>query len=396
MKYYLLAIVVFIVGCKEKPKVEEQVNWYKGNLHTHTLWSDGDDYPEMIIEWYKERGYDFLALSDHNTFQDTVKWVPVTKSPVKIRAFERYMERFGKEWVETREDSTGIKVKLKTFDEFQSKLAADSNFILIRSEEITNSFEGKPIHVNGINLQEEVSQQTGGSVVEVMQKAVDAVNSQKERTGVPMFPHINHPNFRWGISLDDMIALNGERFFEVYNGHPLVNNYGDSAHISTEEMWDKINISYLRAGKPIMYGIATDDSHNYHLFGSQFSNAGRGWVVIRAAELNANQLVTAMENGQFYASTGVELEDFTVTESEFSVKVKSEEQVNYIIEFIGVRKDSDEIEVFQSTKEAEAVYKFTGDELFVRARITSNDLQLDPFQVGDYKMAWVQPVIPSK
>ena len=40
--------------------------WWKGNLHTHSLWSDGDDYPEMIVDWYKQHGYRFLALSDHN------------------------------------------------------------------------------------------------------------------------------------------------------------------------------------------------------------------------------------------------------------------------------------------------------------------------------------------
>src|SRR5205814_702981 len=27
--------------------------WWKGNLHTHSFWSDGDDFPEMIADWYK-------------------------------------------------------------------------------------------------------------------------------------------------------------------------------------------------------------------------------------------------------------------------------------------------------------------------------------------------------
>src|SRR4051794_5106800 len=40
--------------------------WWKGNLHTHTLWSDGDDFPEMVAEWYRTHDYNFLALSDHN------------------------------------------------------------------------------------------------------------------------------------------------------------------------------------------------------------------------------------------------------------------------------------------------------------------------------------------
>ena len=40
--------------------------WYKGNLHTHTLNSDGDSTPEDVVRWYREHGYDFLVLTDHN------------------------------------------------------------------------------------------------------------------------------------------------------------------------------------------------------------------------------------------------------------------------------------------------------------------------------------------
>ena len=40
--------------------------WLKGNLHTHTTNSDGDESPEHVAEWYHEHGYDWLCLSDHN------------------------------------------------------------------------------------------------------------------------------------------------------------------------------------------------------------------------------------------------------------------------------------------------------------------------------------------
>jgi len=40
--------------------------WWKGNLHTHSLWSDGDQFPEVVVDWYVRHGYQFLALSDHN------------------------------------------------------------------------------------------------------------------------------------------------------------------------------------------------------------------------------------------------------------------------------------------------------------------------------------------
>jgi len=67
-----------------------------------------------------------------------------------------------------------------------------------------------------------------------MQKNVDAVLAQEKKTGQPMFPHINHPNFGWGITAEELAQVRGERFFEVYNGHPGVRNYGDEAHASVE------------------------------------------------------------------------------------------------------------------------------------------------------------------
>ena len=35
------------------PLSAAEARWWKGNLHTHSLWSDGDDYPEMIADWYR-------------------------------------------------------------------------------------------------------------------------------------------------------------------------------------------------------------------------------------------------------------------------------------------------------------------------------------------------------
>ena len=37
--------------------------WFKGNLHTHTVNSDGDSSPDAVARWYKEHDYDFLAMA---------------------------------------------------------------------------------------------------------------------------------------------------------------------------------------------------------------------------------------------------------------------------------------------------------------------------------------------
>ncbi len=47
------------------------MNWYKGNLHTHTTRSDGTLTPDEIADLYRSRGYDFLALTDHWKISET-------------------------------------------------------------------------------------------------------------------------------------------------------------------------------------------------------------------------------------------------------------------------------------------------------------------------------------
>jgi hypothetical protein len=38
---------------------------FRGNLHTHTTASDGSFSAEQAIGWYRDEGYDFLAITDH-------------------------------------------------------------------------------------------------------------------------------------------------------------------------------------------------------------------------------------------------------------------------------------------------------------------------------------------
>lgn len=380
---------LLVITCKS-PETKP-LTWYKGNLHTHTYWSDGDEFPEMVLDWYKSKGYDFVALSDHNTVAQEEKWVVIQKSPLYETSFQNYLNKFGTEWVQFKTDTGRTQVKLKSFDEYKSKMGSDG-FLVIPSEEISNYVGKIPVHINATNIQELIPAPNGNTVAEAMQQSVDAVLKQREQTGLPMIPHINHPNFRWAITLDDMISLRGERFFEVYNGHFLVNNYGDSTHMSTEAIWDKINIAYANRNQPLMFGLATDDSHNYHQFGAAFANAGRGWIMVQAENLDASSLIAAMEAGNFYASTGVSLEEVSFENNELKIEVAAAESVNYKIEFIGVTKSDNEPRILKTVEGVAGSFSVTNEYLFVRALITSSKLQDNPFQNGDIEKAWTQPV----
>jgi hypothetical protein len=404
--------------CGAEPAGQDQVRWWKGNLHTHSLWSDGDDYPEMIAAWYKDQGYHFLAFSDHNILLTGERWINATNNRGGERALRKYQERFGPKWVETRTHKGVPQVRLKPLNEFRSLFEEPNRFLLIQSEEITDHHTNIPVHLNATNLRDFIPPAGGTSVFEVMQNNVNAVLEQRRQTGQPMFPHLAHPNFGYAITAEDLMRVQGEHFFEVYNGHPAVRNEGDAQRASAERMWDIMLAWRLTQEKPEpLFALAVDDTHNYHDFGSDKSNAGRGWVVVQADFLTPEHIVNAMEAGRFYASTGVSRRKVAREGNSISIAIDPAPGVSYQTQFIGTRKGfdpssepvlSESGEVLRTTRryssdigsvlaEVEGLnpsYTFRGDEIYVRAKITSSKVKENPYKAGEFEVAWTQPLQP--
>src|SRR5688572_29452458 len=127
-RVWLLTCVI-IAACGSAAIGAEQSTWWKGNLHTHSLWSDGDDYPEMIVDWYKQQGYHFLALSDHNILAQGNKWIHATTNKGGAVALDKYVKRFGANWVELRETNGARQVRLKTLAEYRNQFEAPGTFL---------------------------------------------------------------------------------------------------------------------------------------------------------------------------------------------------------------------------------------------------------------------------
>ncbi|MFQ3593404.1 MAG: hypothetical protein SNJ82_09505, partial [Gemmataceae bacterium] len=311
--------------------------WFKGNLHTHTLWSDGDDFPEMVADWYRRRDYQFVALSEHNVLAEGQSWVAIPAKSIRATALEKYLKRFGPSWVESRKNVLGItEVRLKPLAEFRSLLEQPGQFLLIPAEEITTNYIKRPVHLNAINLRDVIKPLVGDTVSETIRVNLRLAKEQAKKTSRRMLTFLNHPNFQWGVNLEEMLAVEELRFFEVYNGHPGVRNDGDAQRPSTERMWDillTLRMGKLRLG-PI-YGLATDDSHNYHQMAVGQSNPGRGWVQVRAVHLTAESIVAALERGDFYGSTGVELSELVNGPEEIRLRIKPKPGVTYRTQFVG-------------------------------------------------------------
>ncbi|WP_242093826.1 histidinol-phosphatase [Aestuariivivens sediminicola] len=394
MKFHTLTLLTLLLffSCKQEQSIAKQ--WYKGNLHTHSYWSDGDEFPEPIMQWYKSHDYQFVALTDHNTLAEGEFWKVIRSDSIYQNGFENYLNTYGDQWVNYTTDSLdNISVKLKTFEEYRPLFEENGRFLILQSEEISDGFNNKPIHLNATNIQKKIDPQGGESVSEVLQNNIDAVQKQSDQFNIPMMTVINHPNFGFALDLDDLIPLRNGIFFELFNGHPAVHNAGDSLHLSTERLWDLVNIAHIKANKPLLYGLATDDSHNYHMQGKKWSNAGRGWIEVRATALNPEALIEAMKAGDFYATTGIELKTLNFADNTLSIEVDEEEGHTYQISFIGCKQGKTEPEVLMTMSGASAQMKVTDELLYVRCKIVSSKLHDNPIEDIIYEMAWTQPVL---
>ena len=300
--------------------------WYKGNTHAHTLNSDGDSTPDDVVKWYREHGYQFLVLTDHNF--------------------------------------------LTSVDGLNALHGANEKFLVVRGEEVTDTFKDasrdSSIHVNALDASRLVEPQHGTSVLDTLQRNVNAI---RKEGGIP---HINHPNYRWSITADELRQVQNNRLFEIYNGHPEVNLAGGGGVPGLEEVWDSI----LTKGV-LLYGIAVDDAHVFKQPGNPaVAGPGRGWVMVRAPRLESRALLDAMERGDFYASTGVTLRDYIATRQKISVDVQVTGTSKYRIQFIGSGG-----RVLSEVAAPQAAYEIKGDEGYVRARVLESN----------GKMAWLQP-----
>ncbi len=305
--------------------------WFKGNTHTHTTRSDGDSEPEVVAQWYKDRGYDFLVLSDHNVLTD----------PAEAKV-------------------------------------GDESFLLIPGEEVSATFRSpsetsKPIHVNALGLEAVVEPvNESSSLADAVQKNVDAIRAANA------IPHVNHPNFRWAFTHQDLLAVTGYNLLEIHNGHPLVNNEGDATHAAMEVVWDIL----LTGGKRI-YGIGVDDAHHFTgEFAPERSNPGRAWVMVRAGSLDAHSILDSLETGNFYFTTGVVLTDATVSGNACEVLVDpTTTGGRFTTQFIGT-----DGRLLAETNANPARYELTGDEMYVRTKTMGEN----------GKAAWTQPAFVAQ
>lgn len=229
----------------------------KGNLHTHTTRSDGKLTPEEVIRLYREKGYDFLAITDHQiyNFKDFAPEEGLTILP-------------GVEF-----DNGWHKCEYGGFRCFHTVCIGSSR-------EEGNGFE-----------QDERLPSADAPTQEEYQPYLDEIHGKKNLT-----IHC-HPEWS-GTSARYFEKLKGNFAMEIWNSGGAYENDVDR----DAAYWDELLGQRIR-----IWGVAADDVHTLQHYGN-------GWVMVNA-ENNMNDILSALEAGAFYSSCGPEIYNFYVEDN---------------------------------------------------------------------------------
>ena len=274
--------------------------WYMGNTHTHARYSDENDTNDVpvIASWYREAGYDFLLLSEHN---DHV-----------------------------------VNKQVFCHDE-----ASDPpDFIMLCGLELSEKRHHTALGINSY---------IGGET-----SLQDGVERTVAAGGVPILNHPQDPV----VTARSFLETKGLNHLEVFNG----GRPEDTP--ATEKLWD--SLLSVPEGR-IVYAVAADDNHYKE------ANVGRGWIMVKAPALTKTDILESIRNGNFYATTGVILNDYQMKRNKISI----DSQNGDTIKFIGKNGA-----VLKKVIGRKATYKISGNEYYIRTKIINID----------GKMAWIQPI----
>ena len=244
--------------------------FYKAQLHCHSLNSDGKISVEEQKKLFKEKGYSVVAFTDHehlvdNSFLDDEEFLTITSCEVAIKEVAH----------------------MSTLKDRNMKAIHLNYYALDQHNVITPCYNSVYDHYTNDEIRK-ITKFEAEYEREFSPRGVnDMIRIAKEKGFLVSY---NHPNW----SLDNAVG------YLQYEGLDFVEIYNHSCTMSGEDSYIiKAFDDILRDGKKI-YATMCDDSHS---LGRMFG----GWVMINAPKLDYATIMSALQSGNFYASTGPEI-----------------------------------------------------------------------------------------
>lgn len=419
----------------ERAPAAPKKRWFKGNLHMHSQWSDGDPLPEWAVDWYKSHGYHFICPSDHNIFQadalrfdgfgfkpsppdlaafrgETSLWKAMSPKPgwpkLTQARVDEAVAKFGKDSVRTITVGGQTYVRMKPFAELEKQFAEPGKFLMIPGYEQTGGCPNEQqVHANFINVREVFPYISAETPKEILERTF--AKGRELYDGQDYLFTANHPLWRYyDYSPADLIALPQIRLFELNNNDIATGLDRHPRGWKPEQFWDVVNAYRAAHDQPLLLGMGSDDRHAY-------GSGAKAWSVVRAASLSTKDLVAAISAGDFYASNGLDFADIQFDGKTLSVRIDVREEGRYRILFVGTKKDYDpssrtvdvekgprcparKIDIYSDTigvvldsvEGTEGAYTLKSNDLYVRAKIVKVTGDVKP-DWESKPAAWTQP-----
>ena len=304
----------------------ETGNWYKGNLHCHTTESDGEMTPAEVVEAYQKKGYHFLCLSDHDIYTD----------------YSASLDRQDFILLPGLEASAWLQEKTKP----HSWLKVHHIHGILGTEKMQNTAV-KPRFGHREKIEPPRFYGSWNGAGEA-QKLTDELLARG------YFAVYNHPD--WSrVREEEFIHTDGIWALEIFN-------YGTDRedHTGTDTIhWDIM----LREGKKV-FAVASDDNHRKDL-----KDAFGGFVVVKAKELTHEEIVSSLQAGNYYSSSGPAIYDWGIRNGKAYVDCSDV----FRIDFIAGNKINDGTAIVCDNYEetiCHGEYELLGHESYVRVECT--------------------------
>lgn len=323
---------------KDFEAFDEKLNWYKGNLHSHTVNSDGHLTPEQAVRLYRSHDYQFLCFSEHDRYTD-----------------------------------------------YSDRLNTDG-FIILPGVEASALLIGEPMglrcrlhHIHGIlgtrqmqeNAEERLFENLDKLDIPIYRGSWDGVRAGQQLNDFlrahGCFTVYNHPI--WSrVDIDEVVDIRGLTAIEVFN----YNTVNESGTGYDTVFWDMM----LRRGCHIN-ATASDDNHNEGLF----SDSCGGWIMANASSLEHDSIVEAIMKGQYYSSSGPQIFEWGIKDNVCRLRCSRARRVNFIA---GGNINDGRSVIRDRAGEflTYAEYALNGTETYVRAECTD--------EYG--RTAWTNPI----
>ena len=267
----------------------EKGQFYKASMHVYTNISDGRLSPEEVKNAYKNLGYSIIAYTDHEVFvphNDLTDDDFLAINAVEISINDPSTEEGG--WNFMRTCHINLYAKNKNTD-YSSVCTEESIYVEHSHKYMTERMK-----------QNKFRKEYSPQAINMLTKAA------KSEGFLVCF---NHPIGSWQ-NYEDYIKIKNLWAIEWYNAGS--NTCGVMETMQACE-------DLLRIGERV-YPIAGDDSHYYDLIGKCFT-------MIKAEKLEYASVISSLEKGDFYSSTGPEINELYLDGEKLHISCSASEKI---------------------------------------------------------------------